>query len=192
MSEFDAMLPWLPDADLGEWKIDTFEVDDAASRWSAVRREYVPPGRYRRLKRNGGVWMSTTPFEAREHIALFCQKGGDILISGLGLGYCAARVLTEHADAKLTIVELEPALVEYVGGHLQAAFPGRAEVICADILEWKPPAGKRWAYAWHDIWQDICTDNLPEMARLKRRFARRCNAQGCWSEALTRRYQRAA
>ncbi len=53
-----------------------------------------------------------------------------------------------------------------------------------DALTRKWPTGTRWTVVWHDIWRDICTDNLPEMARLHRSFGRRCDWQDSWSKSL--------
>jgi hypothetical protein len=38
--------------------------------------------------------------------------------------------------------------------------------------------------AWHDVWANICEDNLPLMARLHRRYGRRVNWQGSWSKEV--------
>jgi len=49
-----------------------------------------------------------------------------------------------------------------------------------DCFTWKPPKGERWNVVWHDVWDTICTDNLPEMSKMHRRFGRRCDWQGSW------------
>lgn len=37
------------------------------------------------------------------------------------------------------------------------------------------------------IWDSLCADNLEEMTKLKRRFGRRTDWQGCWGEYQCRR-----
>jgi hypothetical protein len=41
--------------------------------------------------------------------------------------------------------------------------------------------------AWHDIWNDLCGDNLPLMARLNRRYGRSVEWQGAWGQSWLRR-----
>ena len=43
------------------------------------------------------------------------------------------------------------------------------------------PRDTRYDVVWHDIWDNICADNLPEMHRLHRRYGRRCDWQGSWA-----------
>jgi hypothetical protein len=47
-------------------------------------------------------------------------------------------------------------------------------------FEWKPPKGVRYDAAWHDVWDDICTDNLVGMRKLHRKYGKRCGWQGSW------------
>lgn len=193
---FDASLPWLPDGRAGRWTIDTFDVSDDEAKLHNMRAwrdgGHIRAGVYRRLKHGGAVWMSTTPAEESWHRPLFFSARGHALITGLGLGYCAAKVLAMPGVERVTVVEIDSDLCAYVGERLAAAHSGRVEVINADAMEWKPPAGAAYSYAWHDIWLDLCADNLPEMTKLKRRFGRKADAQGCWSEPQVRRYVRAA
>jgi len=67
----------------------------------------------------------------------------------------------------------------------------RVRLICDDALTIKWPRNTHFDSVWHDIWPDLCTDQLDEVATLKRRYARRCNWQAAWSEEELRlRYQR--
>jgi hypothetical protein len=49
--------------------------------------------------------------------------------------------------------------------------------------------GERYGMVWHDIWDSFCGDNLPEMTRLKRKYGRRADWQGCWGEWQCRRHR---
>ena len=60
----------------------------------------------------------------------------------------------------------------------------RLEIIHADAFEWKPPKGVRYNCVWHDIWDYICTDNLPEMHKLHRKYGRRCDYQESWCRSV--------
>jgi hypothetical protein len=65
-------------------------------------------------------------------------------------------------------------------------------VIQADAFSWKPPRGELYDVIYFDIWADICTDNLPEISKLKRRYARRLKRKdsgswmGAWQEPKLR------
>ena len=60
----------------------------------------------------------------------------------------------------------------------------RLTVVCADAFAWNPPKGKYWNYIWHDIWNNLCIDNLKEMAKLHRKYGRRCEFQYSWCKEL--------
>ena len=49
----------------------------------------------------------------------------------------------------------------------------RIKIINEDAFEFKPPKDKRYDFVWHDIWDDICTDNLPEMTKLHRKYVKK-------------------
>lgn len=49
----------------------------------------------------------------------------------------------------------------------------------ADIFTWSPPKGTKYDVTYFDIWPDICTDSLKEIARLHQRFGPRM-APGGW------------
>jgi len=66
----------------------------------------------------------------------------------------------------------------------------RCTVHLADAYEIRWPVGTRWDVVWHDVWQNISGDNVPEMAKLKRSYGRRADWQGCWAERECRRLYR--
>lgn len=65
-------------------------------------------------------------------------------------------------------------------GKLSIASTTFLTIRLGDCFTWKPEKGARWDVVWHDVWDNICTDNLPEMTKLHRRFGRRCDWQGSW------------
>jgi spermidine synthase len=84
-----------------------------------------------------------------------------VLIGGLGVGYSLARALRHEHVAEVTVVEIEPALIEWHATHLRgiagaALDDPRVRVICADL----PPWLDRQADRYDAICLDI--DNGPE------------------------------
>ena len=184
----------IPAGASGVWKVDCFEVTPQMARFGALRadighpRDYVQVGRYTRLTRAGTIVMTDTPAEMRDHYEPVFQAHklvkGSVLIVGLGLGMVTSAILRSPQITEVTVIEKSADVIALVAPHIQDP---RLTIIEADIFEWKPPAGKHYDVAWFDIWDDICADNLPEMATLKRRFARRVGWQGCWAQEECRR-----
>jgi hypothetical protein len=90
----------------------------------------------------------------------------------------------EHVD----VVESEAAVITLCGEAFKR-YDSRLTIHHADCFEHQWPVGTRWAVVWHDIWQDLCIDNIEEMKVLHRKFGRRCDWQGSWGRGLLE-YQR--
>lgn len=142
------------------------------------------PGEYTMLTRNGRLWMSDTDAEQRDHwwaAREIERRGGRILIAGLGLGMIVKVALAVEGVEHIDVVEIDPDVAELVGQHYAGP---RCTVHVADMFEIKWPVGTRWSYAWFDIWPELTTDNLPEMAKLARSYGQRVDAQGFWGKEL--------
>lgn len=187
MSEYlDNIIPKvdLPEGEIGDWKVCRVEI---SSNFRSFRERHFQPGAYTQLKHCGQLIMSDTPAERWDHVEFVKKACGDVLISGLGLGMCVNAALRKPEVSSVTVVELATEVINLVGPHYVC---DRLEIINADIMEWKPPKGARYGAVWHDIWPDICTDYLPQMATLNRRYARKADWKGCWSEEMARDYKR--
>jgi hypothetical protein len=201
-------IPWyekykvsLPEKTIGAWSIELMEVsaDDAA--FANMRSAFafggggrhIPPGTYTSLKHNRYLWMSDTPAEIRGHLDPIheaAHEGGHVLINGLGIGMVAGAILAMENVEKVTIIELSPEVIELVGPSLTEKYGDRVEIIQADAYEYKPPRGMRYSVVWHDIWADLCTDNLDGMGKLHRKYGRRCEWQGSWEKRLLQSHRR--
>jgi len=174
----------VPDGESGSWKIDTVVVtrEEAAIENMHMARygRYVPPGVYKRLKRDGNTIMSNTPDEIQDHRTMFYQakdSGGSVLINGLGLGVALKKVLSFENVTDVTVVELSEDVISLVSPYYKDE---RLTIVHASAYDYKPPKGKRYNVVWHDIWDNICSDNLPEMHKLHRKYGRRSDWQGSW------------
>jgi hypothetical protein len=170
----------IPDGQSGAWSISRFEMTEMQAKISAIRDggRSCPPGTYLRLTRNGHVIMSNTPAEMRDLWPFRYNAKGVVMINGLGLGVATAMALAKPDVTEVTVIELSPDVITLVAPSL--ADP-RLTVINDDAYTWKPPIGKRYSAVWHDIWDDLCTDNLPLMAKLHRKYGRRTDWQGSWA-----------
>ena len=181
----------VPAGELGKWRVEKFTVTEEDSKLCALRslcnngRGSIHPGTYTKLICEGrGIIMSDTPDEMRDHIEAVRRAKGHVLINGLGLGMVLGAVLKKPEVERVTVVELEPDVIALVSPYYAC---DRLEIVNASAFEYAPPKYARYGAVWHDIWDEICADNLPQMTKLKRKYGRRALWQGCWSEPLCRR-----
>ena len=173
----------VPEGERGAWTIQRFTVRDDESEFTALRsigrgRGYVPAATYTKLVHaQRGIVMSDTPDELRDHLSAYYAARGNVLINGLGLGVIAGAVLNKDGVDHVTVIEIDADVIALVGPHYAC---NRLTIINADAFTYKPPKGARYDMVWHDVWDTICADNLPEMTKLKRRYGRRADWQGCW------------
>lgn len=181
----------VPEGSCGDWSVQLFTISEDEARWANVRasikgRGGIRAGTYTKLVHaRRGIIMSDTPDERRDHFGPVMNATGDVLITGLGLGMVLAAVLKQPGVETVTVVEIDPDVIALVGTHY-AADP-RVKIINANAFEYKPEKGARFGVVWHDIWDNLCADNLPQMTRIKRRYGRFADWQGCWGENFIRR-----
>jgi len=125
----------------------------------------------------GECVMSDDPRELRKHLPIVLAARGRVLVTGLGLG-CVVRGLlarpqVEHVD----VVELD----DDVSTMVWPTFVGNPRVTLhrGDALTYTWPAGTRWDFAWHDIWNET-PDTQVIHAQLLERYRAKAAQQGAW------------
>jgi hypothetical protein len=145
------------------------------------------PGVYRSLRRGPEQFMTDLYDEwwtQRLAIEESARRGGEILITGLGLGLVVESIfrLPGSPVRHATIVEQSADVISLVAPHLQAKYPGRIEVVHADAFAWTPPTGRRFSIGWHDIWPNPwASECADEMGYLESRYRPWCDWQGSWA-----------
>lgn len=190
----------IPEGQSGDWSVEKFKVTKEEAERFNVRetiqalqgREaaYIEPGKYTRLRHHGSVVMSDTPSELRKLQTFVYEVRGQVLITGLGLGVALNAALLKPQVKHVTVIELAQEVIELVGEHYKDKFGDKLCVIQANALQWRAPKGERYDVVWHDIWDAICTDNLPQMTKLRMKYGRRSGWQGCWAESTCKRSKR--
>lgn len=182
----------VPAGKRGRWKVEKFEISESEASFHRLQCSIhgnsrgVESGTYTKLTRDGHIIMSDTPAEIRDHIYFIHIAEGSILISGLGLGIVVEALLQKETVTSITVIEKEQNVIDLVAPHLTPSH--KIAIIQDDIFDWVPPKDVTYNHIWHDIWEDICGDNWPEMKRLKRKFCRKKHVfQGCWCEAEVKR-----
>jgi hypothetical protein len=164
----------IPENQIGEWRVEKFEVSKEDAKWfnlrGAISSEggYIFPGVYTRLTRSGKVVMSDTPSEMRDHVRFVARTSGIVLINGLGLGMVLLNVLERDKVEKVIVNEISEEVIQLVAPFYTDP---RVTINHADAYTWKPSNGERFHAIWHDIWDGKCTDHIPKMQKLHRRYS---------------------
>jgi hypothetical protein len=179
----------VPAGDVRGLRVERFTVDSTSPGHlrEVLRGRGTRPGTYTRLLAGHRLWMTDTDAERQDHMPAarrIAQTGTRrVLINGLGLGMVLRVALAMDHVEHVDVVEIDDRVIELVGAHYTDP---RLTLHHADAYDqarrW--PAGSRWDVVWHDIWPDLCTDNLDGMARLHRSYGRRAGWQGSWGKTL--------
>lgn len=178
----------IPDGKSGDWSVETFEVGGEEMKIFNLRAMFHPgcrtieAGRYKKLCYKGNIIMSNTPAEIQDHRYFIHMAKGKVLINGLGLGVALTAILQKPEVDSVTVIEKEIDVINLIGPSFKDN--SKVEIIHADSFTWNPPKGMVYDAIWHDIWGDICADNLPEMSKLHRKYGRKTKWQGSWCREL--------
>lgn len=182
MTDFPKMVDIVKPGKLGLAEVAHFEVTDFESKFSALRGEYVPAGKYARLSVAGCLMMTDTAMERGSNQEAVWSARGRVLIAGLGIGMILHPILSKTEVARVTVIEKYQDVIDLVAPTIQSP---KLSIACADAFEFVPEAGTHYDTIYFDIWPDISVDNLDEMTRLHRRF-RKFLAPGGWMQSWQR------
>ncbi len=178
----------IPEGISGDWSVKRFTVTSNGEKMERIRSifsfssrgRYTPEGEYTKLSRGGLVIMSDTPDEIKDHYSMIIEAKEHVLINGLGLGVVLQGCLDKPEVTHATVIEKSQDVINLVGKYYQDKYGDRLTIINEDAFTYKPPKGTRYGAVWHDIWDNICEDNLPEMMKLHRKYGRHAEWQGSW------------
>jgi hypothetical protein len=180
----------LPEINEDGFRVSKFDTRDPE--WAINNIRYAmdgrgtEPGEYTMLVVDGVLWMSDTNAEAVDHYGFWLwvqrHRAKRILINGLGMGCIVHSLLAFDFVQRIDIVEFDQRVIDVIGAHYTN--DPRVHITHADAYEqtkqW--PKGTTWDAAWHDIWPDLCEDNLPEMKRLHQSYGTRVKHQESWGK----------
>lgn len=181
----------VPEIDHDRVKVERFTISEDEARMHQLGSLFnghgnrgVAAGTFTRLVVDGRLWMSDTRAEILDHLGAIREmerRGGRVLINGLGLGMVVQAALNAPNVEHVDVVERDPDVAALIGAHYAGE---RCTIHVADAYTIQWSKGTRWTVAWHDIWPDLCTDDLEGHAKLNRRYGRRVDWQGCWGHDL--------
>jgi len=195
--DYDAWKVTVPVYDNNGVKIERFEVTPQEAVTSQLRAAFNPqrgdrsvlPGEYTRLLVDDTIWMSDTPAEIRDldsidHWMHVCREGS-MLIVGLGLGMILHRAIVTHNMRQIDVVEADWRVVSAVNDHYQALAKEHGTALAIwndDIHKLRLASTLYWDLGFFDIWAHIDHEDLPEVTRLRRRFASRLGHFEAWAQ----------
>jgi spermidine synthase len=185
-STFPKMIDIVPEGEHGIARVEHFEVSEDESRFSSLRgaMDYVPEGRYAKLKVNGRLMMSDTSMEHRTNYGVVRESRGNVLIAGLGLGMILHPILAKPEVLSVTVVEKYPDVISLIG---PTVLHEKLTIVEGDIYEWKPAKGTKFDTIYFDIWSEQSTDDLDDMRKLHCRF-RPYKVKEGWMDSWRRDY----
>lgn len=182
----------VPEGEAGIHRVERFEIPKESI--EGIRLAWqgrgVTPGIYTKLVRGRTLVMSDTPAERRDHYPALHHAEGNVLLGGLGIGMVLQAIAKKETVRHVTVFEKEQEVVDLVWPHYVQLFGDRISVEVCDVMDRKPNKGERYDFAWWDIWDNICADNLPEMQKIRRAWCRRISKQGFWCEYEVKRLRR--
>lgn len=208
MPNWDDYQVRLPERKRGKYRIEYREMtlqdflltNGAVTELEALLRRVVVPGRYcifaeLKLAQSGHMewmpWMSDTQAEIHDHFKFFQQLGNcgpdtSVLITGLGIGVALQAAIRTPNVTRIDVVELNPIVIEFVGGYYEAMAKDLGKELHiheSDARTFIPRQVSPvwWDLVWHDIWQNINPDNLPEMNSMFEMYDPWSGWQGFWS-----------
>jgi len=176
---------FIPEGQNGDWKVEKFTITEEEAKFHNIRAtfsfsergRYIKAGEYTRLKRKGTIVMSDTPAELSDFSWFVYKAKGKILLNGLGLGCVLQSLLNKKEITQIVVNEISKEVIELVGNHFSDK---RLTINHANAFEYKPPKELHFDYVYHDIWDDLCGDNLEGMKKLHRRYGKWTDNQMSW------------
>ena len=189
----------VPPGRSGDWRVRRLELrGEMPADPDVSPLDAEPPGPYTALERGDVIFMTDLRNEwwtQRVAIDEACERGGAVLVTGLGLGLVAEGMLRTPGSKveHVTVIEASADVVQLVGPHLQERLADRLDIVCADAFEWQPPPGNRYTVGWHDIWPNPqAPEAMRETALLEKRFEPLCDWQGSWAREYLATLERTA
>ncbi len=181
----------VPEGSSGNWHVERFWIrplaaDEAVSNNGQPHWARRRPGWYTRL-RVGRIDMMTDLYDEwwtqRAPIEQAHRRGGQVLMSGLGLGLVFESILRppEGRVQQITVLEASEDVIQLVAGHMRKRYADRLQIIHADAFTWQPPKDARYSVVWHDIWPNPFAVPEAEVEKLHQHYAPYADWQDSWT-----------
>ena len=149
--------------DYGDWRVSIMGMGHDYGYVSGVQLIQNVPILTRRDNDQWLTWMSLTPHEV-ESQELGAKYGyGHVVIMGLGLGWVAANAALNPKVTKVTVVELDPLVIEMINTSgsldgLPEEIRNKITIVNEDALKWKCDTKVDFLYV--DIWRTLNEESV--------------------------------
>ena len=108
------------------------------------------------------TWMSFAPHETETSEEAIKKATGDVVTYGCGLGYFPYMASLKEDVKSVTIVELDPKIIEFFKENLLPLFEHKEKIkiVNANAVEFGNNPPQKFDYLFADIWHDVF-DGLP-------------------------------
>lgn len=139
-------------------------------------KEITPLGYFKQsfpfleVRQKGTTWMSVTPHEINTMKGAIEKAHGKVLTFGLGLGYFALLASLKKEVGQVTVVELDPTIIELFKRYILPQFPFKEKirVIQDDAFRFaKKLHDEEYDFIFDDIWH-LPTDGLYLYLKMKK------------------------
>lgn len=136
------------------------------------------------IDKNGWLWrddnqvpvMPIDEHEYKQHIPLWLNARGRVLILGLGIGFCLPNLLYNKKVESITIVEKYPEVINLFEVH-RPDLAEQVNIICADAMTYKPKS------KFDTIWPDTFGEPVDILVKRYREFLEPGGWIGRWHHA---------
>lgn len=128
---------------------------------------FKEPFKYLAVIQNDEIWMSITPHEIETMQQSIDEANGNVVVYGLGLGYYPYMISLKDNVKHITIVELDPNVIELFKEYILPQFEHKEkiEIVQIDALKYIEKQNS-FDYAFVDLWHNEI-DGLPFYLQFK-------------------------
>ncbi|MBP7864531.1 MAG: hypothetical protein KA419_01170 [Acidobacteria bacterium] len=182
-------VPVLRPMETAHWRVTTCPFHVEPGYHSGLWAVPAMPLLLRRSEGSGDAWetwMSFSPREIESQEPACRHAAGKVAVMGLGLGWAAANLALNPRVRQVTVVELDPEVIELVTslgvfGQLPEAVRAKVGIVRADALAWRPGSPVDFLYA--DIWR--CFDAPGTLDQVRRMQANAAAETVCfWGQEI--------
>ena len=133
---------------------------------------------YTKPQHGNCIMMSNIDCEYEEHEALWKKAKGDVLITGLGLGFSHCNLVNNPNITSVTIIEKYQDVIDLVWDHCSK--DDRFNLIHADANTWEIEG--YWDCIWIDHWVlNISEDTIDDFIKsMTTKYSPHCSWLGFW------------
>jgi len=148
-----------------QYDMPLMERDQCIPRLGAFNKTVCFPALY-----EGDIpWVSVCPSEINSMRGQIDEAFGRVLVLGLGLGYYPFMISAKENVERITIVEIEPGIIDIFREHILPFFPykDKIEIVCDDALKYMKKVGDgEFDFIFADIWEGA-VDGAPLYESIK-------------------------